>query len=246
MIDQPTQPDATQPSASLDDMLAQLAATVAAIEADCAADARVPTGLARNRATLYAAMDALGGWINAFLAASPSDAEIRAIKERITGLIRAWSRTGAVFDRSYGKQGGRAGDYEAIEVIHGSLDGGADLRARIFDDYYLWTAAARGARNSLMRLTVCLGEAVQAWAAQGCAAVRVLSLNSGPARELIPLAADPVFSEAAVITCVDRSSDALRFARGRLNRRLRGRVTYLRDDPLRFARDPIGPANRII
>ncbi len=237
--------DDTQPGPSLDDILAQLAAAITAIEADYAASgapAGVSIALARNRAALYAAMDVLGSWINAFLAATPSGAEIQAAKERVTGLIRSWSRTGPFFDRSFGKLRGHPGDYETIEFVYNCRPSGADLRARIFDDYFLWTMAARAARNNLMRLVAWLGEGTQAWAAQGCAQVRVLSLSSGPARELAMLADDPVFGEIAAVTCVDGDSEALRYVRNRLNGRMNGRLTYLRDDALCFARGPNRPS----
>lgn len=51
----------------IDDSLTQLVALNANIEIDCAAFG-LPAALARHRVALYAAMDALGGWIDAFLA----------------------------------------------------------------------------------------------------------------------------------------------------------------------------------
>lgn len=129
----------------LDAALAHLTTLIAAIEADCASSG-VPTALARNRVALYAAMDALGGWINTFLAARPSAADIQTAKDRITGLIRPWSATGPFFDRSYGKLRGYPGDFETIEIIYNCRSSGVDLRAQIFDDYYLWTVAARRAQ----------------------------------------------------------------------------------------------------
>lgn len=230
--------DASPP---LDAALAQLIDLVATIEADCAASGAT-VALPRHRAALYAAMDALGGWINAFLAAEPSEADIQAAKARVTCLIRSWSRTGPFFDRSFGKLRGYPGDFETIEIIYNCRSGGADLRARIFDDYYLWTVAARAVRNRLAYLVGRLGEGVQAWAAQGVVPARVLSLGSGPGRELALLADDPVFSEAVAVTCLDLDSEALRFARSRLNGRMNGRMTYLRGNALRFARSPDRPA----
>lgn len=224
----------------LDVVLARLATLLTNIEADCAT-VGLPVALPRHRAALYAAMDTLGGWINAFLAGQPSAAEIEAVKERVTGLIRPWSRTGPFFDRSYGKLRGYPGDFETIEVIYNCRPGGADLRARIFDDCYLWTVAARAVRNRLAYLVGRLGEGVQAWAAQGIVPARVLSLGSGPGRELALLADDPVFSEVAAVTCLDLDSEALRFARSRLNGRMNGRMTYLRGNALRFARSPDRP-----
>ena len=225
----------------LDDLLARLTHLVATIEADCAA-AGIPVALPRQRAALYAAMDALGGWINAFLVAGPAEAEVQAARERITGLIRPWSATGPFFDRSFGKLRGYPGDFETIEIIYNCRPCGADLRARIFDDYYLWTVAARAVRNRLAYLVGRLGEGVQAWAAQGVVPARVLSLGSGPGRELALLADTSVFSDVAAVTLLDLDTEALRFARSRINGRMNGRVTYLRGNALRFARGPDRPA----
>ncbi len=224
----------------LDEGLAHLARLIATIEADCAASG-VSVALPRHRAALYAAMDALGGWINAFLASGPSEAEVQAARERITGPIRSWSRTGPFFDRSFGKLRGYPGDFETIEIIYNCRPCGAELRAHIFDDYYLWTVAARAVRNRLAYLIGRLGEGVQARAAQGVVPVRVLSLGSGPAPQQALLANDPVFSEVARATLVDLDPEALRYARSRLNGRLNGRITYLRDNALRFARSPNRP-----
>ncbi len=224
----------------LDAALAHLTAPVATIEADCAVTGP-STALSRHRAALYAAMDALGGWINAFLAARPAEAELRAAQEHITGTIRPWSRTGPFFDRSFGKLRGYPGDFETIEIIYACRPSGADLRARIFDDYYLWTVAARVVRNRLAYLVGRLGEGVQTWAAQGVVPARVLSLGSGPGRELALLADTPVFSDVAAVTLLDLDAEALRYARSRINGRLNGRTTYLRCNALRFARSPDRP-----
>lgn len=72
--------------------------------------------------------------------------------------------------------------------------------------------------------------------------MRVLSLGSGPGRELSLLADDPVFSEVAAVTLVDLDPEALRYARNRLEGRLNGRMTYLRSNALRFAHSPDRPA----
>lgn len=225
----------------LDALLARLAHLVATIEADCAT-AGIPVALPRHRAALYAAMDAVGGWINAFLASGPSEPDIQTAKDRITGLIRPWSATGPFFDRSFGKLRGYPGDFETIEIIYNCRPCGASLTALIFDDYYLWSPPARAVRNRLAHLVGRLGEGVQAWAAQGVVPVRVLSLGSGPGRELALLADDPVFSEVATVTLLDLDPEALRYARNRLDGRLNGRVTYLRGNALRFARGPDRPS----
>jgi SAM-dependent methyltransferase len=225
----------------LDAALARLIDLAAAIEADCAT-AGLPVALPRHRAALYAAMDALGGAINAFLAGQPAASEIAAVQARVTGQIRSWSHTGPFFERSFGKLRGYPGDFETIEIIYNCRPGGATQAAQIFDDYYLWTVAARAVRNRLAYLVSRLSADLQAWAAQGVIPVRILSLGSGPGRELAQLVEDPVFHEVAAVTCVDLDAEALRFARSRINGRMNGRMNYLRENVLRFARGPNRPS----
>jgi len=231
------------PRPRLSAMFADLTATVAGIEAECRSlgPALAPSALAHHRPTLYRAVVALGDWINAFLAGDPPPADIQAVKERVTGLIRLWSATGPFFDHSFGKLRGYPGDFETIEIIYNCRPSGATLPALIFDDFYLHTMAARAVRNRLAYLVDRLGAEVRTQAHAGARSVRLLSLGSGPARELALLANDPVFCETAAVTCLDLDQEALSFARERLSGRFDGRVTYLRGNALRFARDPNRP-----
>ncbi len=227
--------------ASLDEVLARLTACVAAIETDSAAFSGA-VALARNRSALYAAMDALGSWINGFLATEPSATELEAAKTCITDLIHLWSRTGPFFDRCFAQRRGHPADFETLEIIYKCRPGGADVRARIFDDYYLHTVVAHTIRHRLTYLTSWLVKETEDRAVRGIFPVRVLSLGIGPGRELRMLAEDPVFREVAAITCLDSDAEALRFVRNRLQDNRDYRITYLRADPLRFARGPGRPS----
>lgn len=110
----------------------------------------------------------------------------------------------------------------------------------IFDDYYLHTVAAQAVRNRLTHLVGWLRKEV-ARVTVNVALVRILSLGSGPARELRLLAEEPAFREAVAVTCLDFDPQALRYARGQLDGWLNGRVTYVRDNALRFASGPHRP-----
>lgn len=226
---------------SLDEALARLQAVVAATEA-LSLTAGLPVALARNRGAVYVAMDALGGWINEFLASQPPAAQIEAAQARITGLIRAWSRTGPFFDRSYSKLRGYPGDYETYEIIYNGRPGGADAPAQILDDYYLHTRIARALRARPAYLADRLGQSIRKWEAQERTPVRVLSLCCGPARELVLLATDPASNKAVTVTCLDQDPEALRYVRNRLTGQWNGRVSYVRADVLRFAREPLRPS----
>ena len=67
-------PDRGDDPADLNSLLDRLSRLVHTGEAECrrVGPQGVPAVLAANRAQFYAAMDALGGWIHAFLAAGPA------------------------------------------------------------------------------------------------------------------------------------------------------------------------------
>jgi len=106
----------------------------------------------------------------------------------------------------------------------------------IFDDYYLHARPAQAVRNRLAFLTDTLAVAVQQRATTGGRPVRLLSLGSGPARELALLAQKPGFAEAVAVTCLDLDPAALACARQRINGQLDGQVQFVCDNALRFAR----------
>jgi len=227
--------------ASLDEILARLDATLTSVEGQCTATnmaASMTRVLDRRRGHVYAAMDALGAWINAFLAGQPSDEEVRDAKARVTVPLRAWSQTGRVLDRTLAKLRGYPGDFEVLEILVDGKPSGASLRSRILDDYYLHTAGSNAIRNRQAHLAARLGEALHEEHDGGQSPVRMLSLGCGAARELTLLVDDPVFLQMTEVTCVDRDPDGLRYARKRLRKHLDGRVRYVRSDTLRLVRLP--------
>lgn len=230
--------------ADLDIDLDRLAQLVQIIKAECrrAGPQGISAVLASNRPQLYAAMSAVGGWINEFLAAQPSDDEVRAAKARIVPLIRDWSRTGQFFQRVYERLHDSPAAFDAAEIIYSAQPAGGNLSALIFDDYFLHINQVCAVRNRLAYLVECLGEEIRACIAAGAKRVRILSLSNGSMRELILLADDPLFSTEMAVTCLDSDPAALRYARRHLAGRLQGRVTCLRVNPLQFARRPDRPS----
>lgn len=71
--------------------------------------------------------------------------------------------------------------------------------------------------------------------------MRLLSLGSGPARELARLATRPGFCDLAQATCLDLDPAALAHAQRQLAQ-MDGRVQFVRDNALRFAAGPNRPA----
>ena len=164
--------------------------------------------------------------------------------------IRAWSATGPFFHHSFTKPRGYPGDFETIEIIYDCCPRGDDpttnstqaLPGLIFDDYYLHARPAQAVRNRLDYLVEKLDDEVQRRAIDGLCPVRLLSLGSGPARELALLAQRPGFAQAVEVTCLDMDSAALAYARQRIDGRLNGQVRFVRDNALRYANGANRPA----
>lgn len=196
----------------------------------------------KHRAAMLDAMHALGGAINAFLVGGPAAAEIQFVKERVITPIRAWSRTGPFFHHAFTKPRGYPGDFETIEIIYDCCARGEDLPGLIFDDYYLHARPAQAVRNRLAYLVDRLAAEVTRRTAAGKAPVRLLSLGSGPARELALLSEHPGCAQAVKATCLDMDGAALTYARQRINGRLNGPVQFVHDNALRYAHGVNRPA----
>jgi extracellular factor (EF) 3-hydroxypalmitic acid methyl ester biosynthesis protein len=113
---------------------------------------------------------------------------------------------------------------------------GEDLHGLVFDDYYLHARPAQAVRNRLAYLVERLEAEVGRRSAGGRRPVRLLSLGSGPARELALLAQRPGFTATVAVTCLDLDPAALACARQRIAGRLDGQVHFVCDNALRYAR----------
>lgn len=141
------------------------------------------------------------------------------------------------------RQGARvAGLVRRMEAECICSPAGDNLPGLIFDDYYLHARPAQAVRNRLDWLTDKLEMEVSKRAKGEGRPVRLLSLGSGPARELAQLSQRAGFAEAASVACLDLDPAALSFARQRIDGRMDGRVQFLRENALRFAAGPNRPA----
>lgn len=227
----------------IQEQFARVAALLRRTEAECAQAG--PDGaqaaLARRRPTMLAAMHALGSAIDRFLGSRPAQHEIEAARQLVVPPIRDWSAGGPFFDHAFRKPRGYPGDFETIEIIYDCRSSGEGLPSLIFDDYYLHARPAQAVRNRLIWLADRLEAEVREQAGARGRPVRVLSLGSGPARELALLSQRPGFAEATAATCLDLDPAALAFTRGRLDGRMDGRMQFVRDNALRFAAGPNRP-----
>ncbi len=212
------------------------------IEVVCSqAGTRLPSVLVQHRPAMLDAMHDLGAAIDAFLAGSAPAGQVEAVYQQVTTPIRAWSATGPFFHHSFTKPRGYPGDFETIEIIYDCCPAGEDLPGLVFDDYYLHARPAQAVRNRLAYLVERLGAEVGRRSAGGGQPVRLLSLGSGPARELALLAQRPGFAAAVDVTCLDLDPAALDCARQRIGGRLDGQAHFVCDNALRYARSPHRP-----
>ena len=226
-------------SMTLDSLLTHLESTLQVSEAFYVAGSPSPAEPPPAvRKAIWTAMDTLGGWIDRFMAGQPTEAEVAAAKARITGPIRSWSHTGRLLDRALAKLHGYAGDYETIDIICDGQPSGADVRARLLDDYYLNMLITIALRNRPAQLAGVLGKAIHARADLCHLPVQIMSVGAGPMRELLLLLDDPIFLQMTQVTCVDMRSEELRSARKRLRKALDGRVRYVRSELLGPGRLP--------
>lgn len=221
------------------DLLAEVAE---ALEAAQRLPESAPTMSARRR--LYAALSHLGAWIDQFAASRLSPAEVQAVRTQVIEPLRTWSRGSRFFQNAYAKPRGYPGDFNTIELIYRNQPAGDDLRGLILDDCYLHTVACQSVRNRLDFLVTRLRAETQRRRASATAPVAILSLGSGPARELALLSADPAFAQSVAVTCVDLDSCALDYAARLLRETHLVRVSYVHDNVLRYAAGSNRPAQR--
>lgn len=198
--------------------------------------------LAACRPALYGALARLGGWLNDFYAAYPTDNQIAAVRNEVIDPVREWSLGSPFFRSAYLKPRGYPGDYLAIETIYRNQPAGDDLVGLILDDCYLHSVACQSVRNRLDSLATWLLTETLQRRESTTAAVRLLSLGSGPARELAILSADPAFAQSVAVTCVDLDPCALDYAAGLVDGSPLVRVSFVCENVLRFATGPNRPA----
>ncbi len=227
----------------IQEQFARVAALVRRTEAEGAQAKPDAIGevLAHRSPAMLAAMHALGSAIDTFLGSGPAQTEIEAARQLVVPPIRDWSAGGPFFDHAFRKPRGYPGDFETIEIIYDCRPSGEGLPSLIFDDYYLHARPAQAVRNRLIWLADRLEAEVRVQAGARGRPVRVLSLGSGPARELALLAQGAELAAVVTATCLDMDPAALAFARGRLDGRMDGRVQFVRDNALRFAAGPNRP-----
>lgn len=164
--------------------------------------------------------------------------------ERTPGLEQtigtyAFQETSAFFmlsqmaKRSYLKPHGYAGDFYTIDLVYQDNSSGQGLLGPLIDRWFLDIHAARAVKNRRGLLVT----SIRAVAEERAAAtpVRVTSLASGPAREVLDVLAQPV-QPTVHFTCIDIDPEAISYATALAEAQgASSHVTFARDNVLRLA-----------
>ncbi len=197
----------------------------------------VPTVIARHHPEFARHMEALGNWIADYLAQSPPPDEIERVRACITGPLRTWSKTSALFYRILNTPANKFEGFEIPELLLENRSGGADPPSQILDHHYLNMVTVRAYRNRFWQLVNELSQQTTQRAA-AAESVRILGLHTGSALEILQLTKERTFVRSVEVTCVDPDSTALRRARDRLKPRLPRPMEIVLANPCKYVATP--------
>ncbi|NWG46488.1 MAG: class I SAM-dependent methyltransferase [Alphaproteobacteria bacterium] len=138
------------------------------------------------------------------------DREAMEATKRYTELVLTPEfRAGAIWDRSYGKPLGYPGDFQIMNQVYDWQMVGSTVYERLI--HRIGLEVAECIRTRMLVVQSLIAETVRA--ADGGEPARVLSLGSGPAREIeLFLASTAAHAGRAQFTLIDQEDDALRYA----------------------------------
>jgi SAM-dependent methyltransferase len=133
----------------------------------------------------------------------------QATKEFTELVLTPEMRLGAIWDRSYGKPLGYPGDYRVMNQVYSDENVGDGVYQRLLHRLGLNVAECIETRMEVVREYI--GEAVRTCGQERAA--RILSLGSGPAREIETFLSGPLARVGRTeFTMVDQENEALAFA----------------------------------
>lgn len=140
---------------------------------------------------------------------------------------------GRASERAYTKPRGYGGDYGTIDLIYRHEPRGAGRLGSVMDAMFLAMPAADAVRNRRRLVADQIREALNAHPHR---AVHVMSIGSGPAREVLDVFEDEDARERLRVTLLDIDAEALAHVRGCLAREdITPAVTLLEENIVRLA-----------
>lgn len=195
----------------------------------------------RHRPEVYAAMEGLGQAINEFVGSRPPPDRLaagqRLFVERLYSVSIASPTTSfAAHDKRH-----RPPYYELVKHVRAGRAGGADVAARVVDDYFVHSRLGEAYINWLNLVRLGLVDEATHWLSAHEHPLHFVSLQYIGGVDLLPLA--PVIGQCGgcQLVCLDDSAEAVRDAEQQLKPAFGNRVRCQRADPIRWLAGPDCP-----
>ncbi|MCU0506974.1 MAG: class I SAM-dependent methyltransferase [Anaerolineae bacterium] len=225
------------------DRLAAVADLVRAIgeEAGVGVLRGAEAAIERHRHAIYAAMETLGLAIHEFARSNPPAERLiegqRLVVERLYAVSLSSPTTSFVAS----DKRRRPSYHEIVEHVRANRAAGADLAARIMDDYHAHTRLGEAYRNWLSLVRTRLVDAVTHALASGERRLTFVSLQFVGGHDLLPLAELMAQGEDCRLICLDANAEAVRSAEQTLRPAFGRNVHFRKAEPARWLEGPDCP-----
>ncbi len=192
----------------------------------------------RRRSEVYDAMGGVGLAVHEFLRSNPPPERLAAAQQLVLGKLREIGLTSPI--TLYGSQRKRqqVSYFEIVEHVRAGRLAGADVAARVLDDYYVHTEIARAFSNRMAMLKQQLLDELSRCDATRSESVRVLSLQYVGGADLLLLAQREEGLNGVLVTCIDSDAAAVRHAEQTLRPVFDQRIRILMADPAQLLSGP--------
>lgn len=200
------------------------------------------TVIERYRPEVYAAMEAVGLAVHEFVQTGPSPERLAEAQALVIGKLREISLTSPI--ALYGTRSKRRpmSYFEVVEHVRAGRMAGADVPARVLDDYYTHTRIGQAFLNRLALFNERLLAEVEHCRESESRPLPVVSLQYVGGELLLRLASDPDRLDGVQVTCIDSNSAAVRHAEQTLRPAFGSRIQILLADPAKWLQGPAYPA----
>jgi SAM-dependent methyltransferase len=196
----------------------------------------------RHRPEVYAAMEALGMAAYDFTLSRPSPERLAAAQTMVSDGLRTDSMTSPIAQYSSPASRPNLSYFEVVQHVRERSAAGADLPARIIDDYYIHTRIGEAFLNRLHLFNRRLIDEVALCHAGGLRPFHLVGLQYVGGAELLALARSPAMPDEMRITCLDLSATAVRHAQQTLRPVFKTRIELIMADPARWLNGATAPS----
>lgn len=192
----------------------------------------------RERATVYSALESLGLAVHEFVQTDPPPERLAAVRALLSDHLQRVSLTSPI--TLYAAQGKRKAlsYYELIRHIQARRAAGADVVARVLDDFYAHTRTGEAFLNRLNLIVRRLADEVAGRLAAGEQPLHVVSLHYIGGDDLLSLAEAVTVAAGLQLTCLDDNREAVRDAEQKLKPVFGGRIRCLKAAAAKWLHGP--------